>query len=131
VADSRTSPPLLVAWAGGPDAERLSGVADDELARRAVETLSELLGAPPGRLAASLRSAHVHDWLQDPFSRGAYSYLAVGGDEAPAALAAPLVDTLFFAGEATDLAGDTGTVHGAIATGKRAAGEVLASVRAS
>ena len=118
--------PLVVAWAGGPDAERLAGVSGDELARRAVDTLSELLGAPPGRLESALLGAHVHDWVGDPYSRGAYSYLAVGGLEAPAALAAPLDDTLYFAGEATDLVGDIGTVHGAIATGARAAREIIA-----
>jgi len=40
-------------------------------------------------------------------------------------LAAPVEDTLFFAGEATSTDGHTGTVHGAIATGRRAAHEVL------
>jgi monoamine oxidase len=34
-------------------------------------------------------------------------------------------DTLFFAGEATDVTGNNGTVHGAIASGKRAAQEIL------
>jgi monoamine oxidase len=32
---------------------------------------------------------------------------------------------LFFAGEATDITGHNGTVHGAIASGKRAAKEIL------
>jgi monoamine oxidase len=39
-------------------------------------------------------------------------------------LAAPLTN-LFFAGDATDISGHHGTVHGAIATGKRAAAEIL------
>jgi monoamine oxidase len=34
-------------------------------------------------------------------------------------------DTLFFAGEATDVTGNTGTVHGAIASGQRAAVEII------
>jgi hypothetical protein len=121
--------PLMVAWAGGPDAARLSGVPGAELTRRAVDTLAELFGTPRETLAAELVSAHTHDWLLDPFSRGAYSYLGVGGDRAPASLAASLGDALYFAGEATDVAGDTGTVHGAIATGIRAAREVIAAAR--
>jgi hypothetical protein len=36
----------------------------------------------------------------------------VGGIGAPAALARPIARTLFFAGEATDTEGATGTVHG-------------------
>jgi monoamine oxidase len=36
-------------------------------------------------------------------------------------------NTLFFAGEATEIKGHGGTVHGAIATGRRAAAQVLDS----
>jgi uncharacterized protein with NAD-binding domain and iron-sulfur cluster len=49
----------------------------------------------------------------------------VGGADAPAALARPLSRTLFFAGEAADAEGGTGTVDGAIASGRRAARQVL------
>jgi monoamine oxidase len=40
-------------------------------------------------------------------------------------LASPIDNTLFFAGEATDTTGHNGTVHGAIASGRRAAKEIL------
>ena len=63
----------------------------------------------------------------DPFARGAYSYVVVGGMEVVRALAAPVGETLFFAGEATNSDGPTGTVHGAIARGWRAAHEILRS----
>jgi monoamine oxidase len=42
-------------------------------------------------------------------------------------LARPVADTLYFAGEATDLLGYGGTVHGAIASGIRAAKQVTGS----
>ena len=54
----------------------------------------------------------------------------VGGEGGPAELARPLRGTLFFAGEAADLEGRTGTVHGAIATGRRAAREAMKSLTA-
>ena len=41
------------------------------------------------------------------------------------ALAAPVEDTLFLAGAATNTDGHTGTVHGAMATGRRAACDIL------
>jgi monoamine oxidase len=66
----------------------------------------------------------------DPWSRGAYSWIPVGGLDAPAALAAPVAGRLFFAGEATDLSGEPGTVHGALASGTRAAAEIVAALRA-
>ena len=65
-------------------------------------------------------------WHADPFSRGAYSYVPAGALSARARLSEPVEDTLYFAGEATDLAGYGGTVHGAIASGRRAAGQILA-----
>ena len=51
----------------------------------------------------------------------AYSYAKVGADGAQEELGRPLENTLFFAGEATDVSGHNGTVHGAIASGQRAA----------
>lgn len=123
--------PSLTAWSGGPDAEALSGESAERLAERAIGVLARLLGVDRARLADCVVGAHAHDWQRDPYALGAYSYIAVGGIDAPADLARPLADTLFFAGEATDSAGDTGTVHGAIATGRRAAREVLAAARAT
>jgi monoamine oxidase len=62
-------------------------------------------------------------------SRGAYSYVTVGGERARAQLAAAVDGTLFFAGEAASSDGQSGTVNGAMHTGiraARAACEVLA-----
>lgn len=72
----------------------------------------------------------MFDWARDPFARGAYSWIPAGALDAPTALAAPVADRLFFAGEATDAGGDSGTVHGALASGLRAADEILARLRA-
>jgi monoamine oxidase len=66
----------------------------------------------------------VHDWQADPYARGGYSYVRVGGQGAREALARPVEDTLFFAGEATAVE-DSGTVGGALASGMRAAREIL------
>lgn len=79
-------------------------------------------------LQDQLETAHYHNWHTDPYARGVYSYVAEGGMAAPKELAKPLEDTLFFAGEATDFEGHSATVHGAIRTGIRAAGEMLAAL---
>jgi monoamine oxidase len=68
---------------------------------------------------------YAHDWVGDPFSRGAYSYVAAGGEGTQAQLAEPMEDKLFFAGEATEIHGHHATVHGAFLTGIRAANEIL------
>jgi monoamine oxidase len=75
-----------------------------------------------------LADAHTHDWQTDPFSLGAYSYGKVGCDAAPEALAEPVDNTLYFAGEASDTTGNNGTVHGAIASGYRAAEQILEAI---
>ena len=77
------------------------------------------------RVEQRLEAAWFHDWQTDPFARGAYSYVTVGGAGARKALAAPLQDTLFFAGEASDFEGEHGTVAGALRSGTRAARQVL------
>jgi monoamine oxidase len=68
----------------------------------------------------------MHDWNVDPYARGAYAYLPVNGLAAQQELAAPVENTLFFAGEAMSV-GHIGTVHGALESGQRAAKEILNS----
>jgi monoamine oxidase len=113
--------PLLTAWAGGPKAERLTGRRPEALLKEALKSVRAVL---PGdqQPAAFL----VHDWQADPYARGGYSYVTVGGTGAREELAAPLEDTLHFAGEATDVE-QSGTVGGALASGIRAAKEILTS----
>ena len=116
--------PLLVAWAGGPRALRLAADASPgEIARKALASLEVLFGKEL-EVSSQLRGYYYHDWQQDPFARGAYSYVTVGASAARADLAKPIEDTLFFAGEATDPE-EGGTVTGALQSGVRAALEVL------
>jgi monoamine oxidase len=114
--------PLLVAWCGGPKSFRLTGKPKPFVEDEALRSLAEMLPVTVARLRRHLVSSHMHDWIADPFSRGAYSYARVEGDDASRRLARPIEGTIYFAGEAADVEGRTGTVHGAIATGRRAAG---------
>jgi monoamine oxidase len=98
--------------------------------QRALRALGGALGMSPPRLRREVAQVWMHDWINDPFARGVYSYQGVGGTDAPRQLARPIDSTLFFAGEATDASGSTGTVHGAIASGARAATQVLRVLRA-
>ena len=60
-------------------------------------------------------------------ARGAYSYVCVGGAGAPATLARPIAETLFFAGEHTQAQGEWASVHGAIASGHRVVDEIASA----
>jgi len=119
-----TQAPMLVAWTGGRRASALSSLGPEQLVDVAMESLRAQFGLSRREVHHQVERGWTHDWQNDPFSRGAYSYIVVGGGNAPQQLAKPLRDTLFFAGEASDAEGRTGTVHGAIASGRRAARQV-------
>lgn len=68
------------------------------------------------------------DWVNDPYSRGSYSFTRPGGMGQRAILAKPVENTIFFAGEATAPSPHYQTVHGAYMSGKRVAREVAESL---
>ena len=100
----------VVAWAGVPSAQALGAPDDDAVAIVARDGFGTMLGA-----LAQTRAAYVgfatHDWQRDAF-RGAYSYVAVGGEGPRAALARPVAGRLYFAGEATAGDGEGGNGGG-------------------
>ena len=116
---------MITGWAPFHSAEELSGHDAAIIFSSACQTLGGLFHLGEQQVEDLVESAAFHDWQRDPFSRGAYSYVKVGGDSAQADLAAPIEHTLFFAGEAADVSGYHGTVHGAIASGRRAARQIL------
>ena len=116
--------PVITCWSGGGMAERIAHLSDEQLRDEAVNTLARNLKMTRSRLEDLVVAAEAFNWQRDPFSRGAYSYAAVGASNVPRELARPVENTLFFAGEATHV-GMSGTVAGAIASGRRAAREMM------
>ena len=118
--------PLLVGWAGGPRADRLSATSatNDALIDQAIASLAMIFQMPANEILNYFEGSQMHDWRFDPLARGAYAYVPVDGLEAQKHLAQPVDHTLFFAGEATAV-GHIGTVHGAIQSGQLAARELL------
>lgn len=87
--------------------------------------------APSGASLGRPVDQVVHRWPTDPWVRGSYSFFPPGScADDRRALAAPVGDRLFFAGEATHRGGAASTVHGAIESGERAADELIAAYRA-
>jgi monoamine oxidase len=114
--------PLLTAWAGGPKAAALTGLPEKDLLKAALGSVRSVFKKIP-----AVEDFLVHDWQADPFARGGYSYMRVGGKGAREKLRRPIANTLFFAGEATDV-DESGTVAGALRSGQRAAKELLESL---
>jgi monoamine oxidase len=116
---------MLTGWVGGPSSAALGGQSAEELGANACRTLAKIFGVAEEDVRTELIATHTHDWSGDPFSLGAYSYVPAGALDAPHAMTEPADDTLFFAGEHTDVTGHWGTVHAAIRSGLRAAEQVL------
>ena len=95
----------------------------------ALESLAQLLATPLAELRAQLCASHVRNWGAEPYAYGAYSYPTVGAPAARAALATPVADTLFFAGEAIYEGPAAGTVEAALVSGQVAAAALLATPR--
>ena len=121
---------LWTAWAGGPKAQELARESAEQRERLALGSLATLFDLPEATLAQQLRGVHHYDFSNDPRAGGAYSFCRPDGAKASKALSAPLGNTLFLAGEATDH-DYPGTVAGAIASGQRAAKQALAVLKHS
>jgi monoamine oxidase len=117
----------ITGWSAGPRADELSGLPEAEVFSRAIEDLAHILRARESEVRERLQAVYFHNWQADPFARGAYSYVPAGAMSARETLAQPVANTLYFAGEATETNGHSATVHGAIATGIRAAKYILES----
>lgn len=116
--EQETGQPILLSFVNGHTAIHLDREAGDEQAKAlAMRSLRAMFGDDiPGPEAMVFPR-----WLSDPWSRGGYSYPAVGSDPGDcAAHARPLGDRVFFAGEATEPV-EYGTVHAALWSGEQAA----------
>ena len=112
--------PVLLGFNAGSYGLEFESLSDAEILSAARETLGLMLGQsipePQGWL--------ITRWGQDPFTFGSYSSLKTGATpDNYGLLAAPVDETLFFAGEATHRE-HPATVHGAYLSGQRAAQEL-------
>ena len=90
--------PAIVAFSGGPFAERLARETPADRLALARTRMREFLG----RDVPEPRAVATTAWSRDPFARGAYSSMLVGGtmDDFDT-MAAPVGGRILFAGEAT------------------------------
>ncbi|MYZ49993.1 flavin monoamine oxidase family protein [Propylenella binzhouense] len=115
--------PLVEAYFGGRLAASLEAGGPQAFFEHAKGELGALLGSA---FAERIAPVATHLWGADPWARGSYSYALPGKSGCRSALARPVDDRLFFAGEACS-EHDFSTAHGAFLSGRAAAGAVLAA----
>jgi len=114
--------PVIEGYFGGAFARACEG----GLAAFAMEQICAALGSDMRKRLTPLAESA---WANDPFSLGAYSYGSADARVVRAALAAPIDEKLFFAGEhCSDL--DFSTAHGAYRSGVIAADQAIKALQA-
>jgi monoamine oxidase len=113
--------PMMIGFVGGSFAWHLTAQGTEAAIDFALDALRRLFGETA---ASHVKKAEFTRWANIPWTRGSYSAALPGKAGARAALARPLADRVFFAGEA--LAGPlTQTVGGAVISGEQVARDVL------
>lgn len=102
---------ILVAFVMGSFAEQLTALGAEAIPK-VLEELDLIFG---DQLASnSFKDSHIANWGQEPYIWGAYSYPSPYAERYRHWLEWPIEDRLFFAGEAVNIQGHFGTVHGAM-----------------
>jgi monoamine oxidase len=117
----------LTGWVGGPRSETFANFTPAQLGEAACTELARIFSLDATYLRSQFISCHTHNWQRDALTYGAYSYVPVGAIDACSKMTLPASSTLYFAGEHTDTTGHWGTVHAALNSGLRAAGQILQS----
>lgn len=118
----------------GPKAQELSALSDENLVKQVLAELDLIYtGQGTGFIRRDLNDGKimslVKDWTKDPFIKGGISYPLVGAtNDDREALSASVDNRLYFAGEATDVSGDAGTVNGALNSSLRVTNEIINSI---
>ncbi len=112
--------PILLGFTVGEHARQLEKLSDEEIVADAMSILRNMYGDETLEPLDYVRTK----WASDPYAIGAYSYSHVGVTKSDyTALAEPVMDRVFFAGEAT-IMDHTATVHGAYLSGIREAQQI-------
>ncbi|HSW93423.1 MAG TPA: FAD-dependent oxidoreductase [Gammaproteobacteria bacterium] len=111
------SQPVLVGYTGGESAFQLEKQPDEEIIKKIMVNFRNHFTTD----LPDPESFIITRWSEDPFSYGSYSYFKTGSTSADYdALAEPIGNKLFFAGEAT-CSTCPSTTHGAYLSGIREA----------
>lgn len=118
----------------GPEAQLLSDAPETIVPSVLAEMDAHFNGAASENVRRNIDDPNIilsviQDWTKEPYIRGGVSYVKPGGTyEDRVTLAQPVQDKLYFAGEATDVDGDAGTINGALKSAERVVEEFVSSL---
>ncbi len=113
--------PVLLGFNAADKGREMESWSDTQIVASAMQTLRRMFGAGIPEPV----DFQITRWWNDLFSRGSYSFNALGSEPRMRDhLAEPLEGRLFFAGEATERS-YFGTAHGAYLSGVRAGREII------
>lgn len=112
---------LVIAYCGGDHARELSKAGPDAAREQVVDLLARMIGSD---VRKAVTAASFPAWWTDPWSRGSYSVCRPGRSGDREALARPVGERIWLAGEAT-AGGGAMTVGGATLAGRAAAAALL------
>lgn len=118
---------MLAGWSGGPHAEKIKDLSDEEILLNALQSLSEIFNIDKTVLQQKLKGWHIANWVNDPYSCGGYSYDVVNGSKFKQIIKQPIENTIFFAGEGLIDGPEIGTVEAALRSGRETAQQMIAS----
>ncbi len=116
--------PVLTGWLGGPSAEACAAETDDYFLRKALETLSAIFSVSVQNLKNKLKDHYIFNWKKEPWTRGAYSYGAIGYKQSKAVYSQPVDGKIYFTGEAAYSGSFPGTVEAAVVSGLMTAAQI-------
>jgi len=116
-----TQKPVLLGFNAGTYGISIEKLSDRQIVSEVMQVLRKIYGGSIPEPEAWL----ITRWGSDPFAGGSYSHTPPGASSADYdALAQPVVDRLFFAGESTSNQ-HPATVHGAFWSGEREAKRIV------
>lgn len=121
---------VFVGFATGDSGRYIGSVGEEEAIRLFLNQLDKIFGSPykPTPASDHFIEGILFDWTKMPYVRGSYSYPKLNSVGCRKELKKPVMNKLFFCGEATSDC-ESGTVNGSMLSGKRAAEEVMSSAQ--
>ena len=112
---------MITGWLAGPASLQHKDETDEAMLKKGLQSLAQIFSTDEATLESNLLAWHIVNWVNEPFTRGAYGYETVDSKNAKRILNTPINDTLCFAGEALHEGPERGTVEGALLSAERIA----------